>query len=635
MATSEEILDSRIIGFIEPKGPNAQVTVLGYKNEQGDYCVLDRSKAKAIFCPDGKVWAGKFQFDREVNPITPYSFIEFSVTQSPKSADFYGDDYIVDYDFNKKYSQKTFTSILSINSQTSLESGFITQDEIFSCINKNELKNINGNFFLKYKNNLYGLFKYEENTESVRPAVGKEANVYEIDLAVYQEKCFTFNQQEYYLGNMKDFPFKQIGLIDCMDDKQLGEWFKKQLKVCVETEQILSLKKDTFQEFASVFKETNDAIEDSRLERIRGKVDSLSFTFREIKDLLATDSFLTKNLKNTLQNMKDEFREEWSKSLQSERGKLEKEISELENKKNAISKSVSKAESEYKKKSEELEKSFTEKKIAFENSITETNRKYTVIKENYDLLIESIKLQALPSRKTDFEPNSIEPIAFKAEGEKFSVLEENEGYGFFSLLKENLELEDLAENLKNQLNKENELFTHKACFIPSVSWAYLYAKAVRNSKLYTIHVEHDWLHYKDFLNNGLLEILKSCDENTEMNHILVFDSLNLTQPECGLKPLLDVIAGYSIILPVYNKPLPDNLKIFATIVPFTGENKIGLPLDIQSFANWGQIYTPEDKLTLRNNFLDCKSSKGYFEPKNLLTKSAEKGEKVNNGYFAE
>ena len=35
MATTDEILASRIIGFIEPLGNNARVTVLGYKNSAG------------------------------------------------------------------------------------------------------------------------------------------------------------------------------------------------------------------------------------------------------------------------------------------------------------------------------------------------------------------------------------------------------------------------------------------------------------------------------------------------------------------------------------------------------------------------------------------------------------------------
>ena len=48
MATNEEIVNSRIIGYIEPLGNNARVTVIGYKNPDGEYVVLEASKAP---CP--------------------------------------------------------------------------------------------------------------------------------------------------------------------------------------------------------------------------------------------------------------------------------------------------------------------------------------------------------------------------------------------------------------------------------------------------------------------------------------------------------------------------------------------------------------------------------------------------------
>ena len=57
MATNDEIISSRIIGFIEPvlNSDNARVTVVGYKNPNGDYIALGKSKAKSIFFPEGKV----------------------------------------------------------------------------------------------------------------------------------------------------------------------------------------------------------------------------------------------------------------------------------------------------------------------------------------------------------------------------------------------------------------------------------------------------------------------------------------------------------------------------------------------------------------------------------------------------
>ena len=48
MVTYDEIIASRIIGFIEPvsNSDNARITVIGYKNTNDDYISLDKSKAK-------------------------------------------------------------------------------------------------------------------------------------------------------------------------------------------------------------------------------------------------------------------------------------------------------------------------------------------------------------------------------------------------------------------------------------------------------------------------------------------------------------------------------------------------------------------------------------------------------------
>lgn len=639
MTTDEEILSSRILGFIEPQGYNARVNIIGFKTPNNDYEILDKNRKRNIFYPDGFVFAPAFSFEK--NNISPNSFIEFNVIPSQKPEITYKDDgYVVNYDKSYPIVQKKFIQIIEIKYQTSLEAGFITQDEIFSYFAKSDMESVGGNFYLKQNNHLYGLFKYDKSSETVKPSLGKETGDYEIDNSIYQHQCIKFHNNEYLLSD--EIHFWQSGKIDCMDDKQLGEWFKKQLKVCAENEKLLALKKESFFEFAAQFKETNDAVDEKRLERIKGKIDSLAYTFKEIKGLLAPNSTLTQHLKSAIQDMRDDFRAEWAKNLQNEKAQIQSEIAELREESNKLKSEkenfeteLSKLKSDFNVKSEILQKDFDEKKKNLEASISETERKHKAVKDNYDLLVESIKLQTSLKSQPITEFVNLEPVIFEAKGETFSHLEENEGYSFNSLLRKNLKSEDLSETLTEQLNRESELFSYKACFIPSVSWAYFYAKALRNVRLYTIHIEHDWLHFKDFINNGFLDVLKSCDENKDVNHILVFDSLNLTQPECGLKPLLDAISGYSLILPVFNKPLPNNLKIFATILPFCEENKIGLPLNKDSFVNWGQISNPEDKLTLSAKFMDFETQTGYFEPKDLEARNIQLKEWSNNGYFAE
>lgn len=632
MAIKEEILKSRIIGFIKEEGNNARITVLGYKDNDGKYIALEKEKIKSVFSPAGNVFAPSFTFYGKKVSIYPDSFIEFSVTENQIATDSSKDKFVVDY--NRDEIPITFTPIITINYQTSLEEGFITQYELADCINKYVLEKLgNHEFFLKYKDLLYGLFRYDSVHDEIRSIKGKEVNSYEFD----KNYCFNFEDNEYYLGHKDKLPFKQKGVIDCMDDKQLAEWFKELLVTSSEAEKFRNINKEIFQDFAPRFRETDDVIEEVRLyriKRIKGKLDSLEWTYDEIQKLLNPDSVLMESLKSSLQEMKEEYHAQWAKDIQSEKDKLENEIKSLESKKDNLLKETSDMEEENRKKSEELELALGQRKAELEKDISEKEKSYQTIEKNYNEIIEIIKLQTTFKSNSISEGLEIEPIEFEKVGTPFSKLEEEDGYTFYSLLKRNLELEEIHEKLKEQLNENSPLFTNKACFVPSISWAYLYAKAVRNSKLYTIHVEHDWLHYKDFFNNGLLNILKSCDENKTVNHILMFDSLNLTQPECGLQPLLDVIAGYSVILPVYNKPLPKNLKIFATVVPFDDENKIGLPLDNNNFFAWGRIATREDKIPLPSNFLECEKNIGYFLPENIeVNKIQDNSEVVDNGYF--
>lgn len=623
MATNDEIISSRIIGFIEPliNSDNARVTVVGYKNPNGDYTALDRSKAKSIFFPEGKVFAPKFQFDREGYNVSPNSFVEFSVRTSLKDASFKGDEYIMDY--AGKIIAKSFTSIITIKYQTSLESGFITQDELAACIDKEELKKLNGYFLLRSGNYLYGLFRYDALSDSIRPVKGKETNTYEIDESIYQDNCIKMNQSEYFIGNLNNFPFKQVGIIDCMDDRQIGEWFKDQLKSCAEAEKLLTIKKEVFQNFASKFKETNDVIDEIRLVRAKGKLDSLEFTFKEIKELLDSDSSLTQVLNDTLKQMKDEYQSSWASTLEASKTALNNEITTLTKQRDKLKADTDSIQTKYSEKEKALDTAFQEKKSKLDAQIKEL-----------EAMRNEAKAQVPQLAKTSFDSIEIEPIKFEKIGSSFTKLEEEEGYVFSYLLKGNLELESIPEVIKAQFNIDAPLFTNRACFIPSVSWAYYYAKAVRNSKLFIMHVEHDWLHYKDFMNNGLVSVLEACYEDEETNHVLVLDSLNLTQPECGLQPFLDVISGYSIIIPGIGKTFPKNLKVLATIQDYHENNRIGLPLNSRTYAAWGRVATSDDKLIIESNVLDCSENIGYFEPKDLLvSKINDNLDQVDNGYF--
>lgn len=586
--TYDEIAKSRIIGYIEPvlNTNNVSITVIGYKSKNGRYKALIDKIARRIFTPVGKFTVPKYKFDYDGDNILHNGFIEFSVKKISEEPNCKDNKYSIDFDV--EIIPKDFLSILTLNGSHSLEHDFITQDELNSCINKAELKNYSKQFLLKSGNFLYGLFKYEESSDSIKAINGKETNAYKFDTTIRLDYCTEVNQKTYYLGNKDELPFEWFGTIDCMDDKELADWFKDKLKSCAASEKIISMEEQLLN-FIPKFKETDNAILDEiRLYRIKTKLPALKFTFDEIKKLMNSNSSLAYTLNETLKTMKDEYRSTWASSLDAEKAELKSEIASLE-----------------------------AAKFSIQSELEEKQFKLDELKENSSL--SGMKSKDSNITKDFFNSVEIEPIIFEANGLPFTqLMQEKIGYDFFKLLKENLECEKIPKSFESKMNKESVLFTRKACFIPSISWAYFYAKAIRNSKLYLIHVEHDWLHYKDFMNNGLEAVLNSCYENENVNHALVLDSLNLTQPECGLKTLLDIISGYSIIIPGIGKPLPKNLKIFATILPFKEDNKIGLQLNKENFTHWRGISKIEDKLIISPDFLEINTGEGYFEPKDIF-----------------
>ena len=574
--TYDEIAKSRIIGYIEPvlNTNNVSITVIGYKSKNGRYKALIDKIARRIFTPVGKFTVPKYKFDYDGDNILHNGFIEFSVKKISEEPNCKDNKYSIDFDV--EIIPKDFLSILTLNGSHSLKHGFIAQDELNSSINKTELKNCSKQFLLKSGNFLYGLFKYEESSDSIKAINGKETNAYRFDNKIWLQYCTEVNQKTYYLGNKDELPFEWSKTIDCMDDQELADWFKDKLKSCAASEKIISMEQQLLN-FIPKFKETDNAILDEiRLDRIKTKLPALKFTFDEIKELMNSNSSLTYMLNETLKTMKNEYRSTWASSLDAEKAELKSEIASLE-----------------------------AAKFSIQSELEEKQFKLDELKENSSL--SGMKSKDSNMTKDFFNSVEIEPIIFEANGLPFTqLMQEKIGYDFFKLLKENLEHEKIPKSFESKMNKESVLFTRKACFIPSVSWAYFYAKAIRNSKLYLIHVEHDWLHYKDFMNNGLEAVMNSCYENENVNHALV------------LEPLLDIISGYSIIIPGIGKPLPKNLKIFATILPFKEDNKIGLQLNKENFTHWRGISKIEDKLIISPDFLEINTGEGYFEPKDIF-----------------
>lgn len=165
---------------------------------------------------------------------------------------------------------------------------------------------------------------------------------------------------------------------------------------------------------------------------------------------------------------------------------------------------------------------------------------------------------------------------------------------------------------KNAYKKAYNTFG-QASFIPSTAVAYACAGILEHCEVFCLHVEHDWLHYSDFIDHGLLQAWVRACEHPEIDVIIVLDSINLTHPECGLKPLIDVINKESPVLtndPKQHVNFPKNLKIMATLLE---NDDIVLEIDFNGiFKNWNR-YTIRDNEIQHLKYSDPSTCFDYIQ----------------------
>ena len=113
------------------------------------------------------------------------------------------------------------------------------------------------------------------------------------------------------------------------------------------------------------------------------------------------------------------------------------------------------------------------------------------------------------------------------------------------------------------------------------------------------YVNVAWKSYDDLWNNGLSQIVDSCQNNPTVIHYLVLRNINLTYVPNYLQPLLDAQVGYSNILPNTDEPYPINLKVLMSatddeVIPLTKDSLqfIGC-ISKQYFQSNTTIHKPE------------------------------------------
>ena len=379
--------------------------------------------------------------------------------------------------------------------------------------------------------------------------------------------------------------------IDCMDDNQLFEWFRGQIKeIDPPLFQKLNTSTNWKTKIPALFNKLpleNAEIEKLRLKRIESKISHIEFTWNEIIEFREQSPSLKRVFNDAIKTHIEDFKSEYSKDLKEFedeiiRQKKEKTI-DFEKTEHEAKTKIAALNTEINKKQTEAQKAVAE----FEQAklrLIEIEKEKSRIISDFGIIKEVLSLSADTTNSITENSYILEEVAAE-HNEILNVKEFINNVQYY--------LSDFKRNPDFAKRIFETMIVYKALFIKDIRIALSVIKASGNAKYIIQHTEPDWLHFKDFWNNGLSTIWNSAHEYPETPHFFVLEDVNLSSPECYARPLLDVIAGIRSKILFAATSYPNNLIIFATKASSQNPT-IGLKLYKETFPDWGSIAYKND-----------------------------------------
>lgn len=573
---------NKAIGIIENvlSGGCCQIKVLALKGDN-DIEFLNLSEQRDMFPPRGYVFGASFMKkypQYKQNDLVEVDYVE---NESESAGDIGKDFYIISQINTKRHYINSFH----------LKNIVITNGNIDLSKIEIDSNGFNGDFYVYSSTKIYGKLRLKDG--KISPIKSKRLyawNLSECKVLRYGEALFLLEE-----------PKGDYFVYDCMTDDNLFEWFRGNLKkISSGYVNELDQKTQWRKEMPELLKESDSEtyeLDKNRFVRIKDKLESLSLSFDEINFFVDNSDNLKEAFCNSIENHKAELRLVYEKEI------IAYEV-ENRDKKNQLCRTLDK-----------LEKQIKESSIISglrRDEIVEAESKLSDININKDRILSdfSVIKEVLGIGNHNIMPvNSLEYDSFVVEQiEKCSdtkIINTRDQY--INRLKNKLSKHDLFPNYAT--NIVDQLSIYKSIFIKDIEVGIAIVEATGDTKYVIQNVEPDWLHFKDFWNNGLGSIWISAHENPDKIHFLLLEDINMSSPECYARPLLDVINGYRKIIPYGKTGYPENLKILATKAS-TENPEIGLKLNKHTFKNWGAVaYTGDIR---RSAETVCENVDGYI-----------------------
>lgn len=556
---------------INSNSGHGYVKVYGYMNGY-TFIPLSLEESSRIFTPKGEVFA--YNIVRDYSSLDR-KLIALSVKPNDKDGD-NRDDFVCDY-----YSGE----VRSIGYQiTTLPRVMVIGEHNYKLLKDYHLLGNDEPVFFQVNDRLYCI---KDNNTRLIPY----CTIYD-SMPIVRGK-----HGDYYLGNYLP---TEHGVIDITNDQQLISWFiKKIVKVCWHDIQCGNgkLSQETAQK-ALEATNLDPNIVLHRLQRLATLTESFVLTRDEVQSLIDAP-WLQPTIQKALMQFKEDYinlvlsenadeinsiRKDHKIEIQREKAQHDSAIAQLkESMEKALQthdNTISQLGSTISAKRVELEalsNDIEEKRITINDLTKQLNeiitRKDTIIAD-FDVIKQVLKLSANDSSiSVPVKQYVAKGLRISEVGLSQNILPSYRGF------KKNLEI--CLKSYGCKTDNINSLFEflvrYDSLILPNMETLMSIIYATGQCRYIMSYVNVAWKSYDDLWNNGLSQIVDSCQNNPTVIHYLVLRNINLTYVPNYLQPLLDAQVGYSNILPNTDEPYPINLKVLMSatddeVIPLTKDS---------------------------------------------------------------
>lgn len=398
----------------------------------------------------------------------------------------------------------------------------------------------------------------------------------------------------YYIGGA--LPYEE-GVIDITNDKQLISWFIKNIvKVCWNDIQSGNgkLAQEAAKQALEASKNLSPDIVKRRLQRITTLTETFAITRDEIQSL-STAPWLQPTMQKALIRFKDDYidlimsenadeinsiRKEHKLEIQKEKAQHDSVIAQLkESMERALQEhdqALTEFESDIKAKKYELNKLIEDiaDKEKIVGSLTEQLNSINERKDSVVADFEVIK-EVLGLASPQIEPS----ISIQASLPMEQICTTETKLPLYRGFNKNLE--NCLQAYGCQTDGITALSTifrgFSSILLPNIESLMATIYATGKCRYITSYVNVTWKSFEDLWNNGLSQIIDSCNNCPQEIHYLILRNINLSYIPNYMQPLFDVQMGYTNTLPKTKCAYPSNLKVLMTateddVIPLTKDS---------------------------------------------------------------